>query len=151
MNFVGASFGPFNFSEIPSINTYSILNMYNNDRTAPQSSVPTTETENINELDPDTANNAQNGNKHIILKWFIRCIKAIVKILLYLFYLLKYIAVESKDVLCDAIRNRQIDESEGRFRKVLVGAIRSIIISKFFFIFVISMSFILLYFMFLSV
>ena len=36
MAFLGANFGPFNFSEIPSINTYSILNMYNNDRTAPQ-------------------------------------------------------------------------------------------------------------------
>jgi hypothetical protein len=67
------------------------------------------------------------------------------------FYFLIYVVVESHNILCDAVRNRQIDESEGRVRKILVSAIRSIIISKFFFILVVTLSFILLYFMFLSV
>ena len=124
--------------------------MHNNDEIAPR---PPAATDKIDdeELGPDAASSVQNGYKYSMLKWLIRCIKAVVKVLLLIFYLLKYIVVESKNVVCDAVRNRQIDESDGRFRKILVSTIRSIIASKVFFIFTISASFILLYFMFLTV
>ncbi len=127
--------------------------MYNNDKTTPQSSIASDEigADDSKVLGTDSVNSTQNGNAYVIAKLFIRCLKALLKVLLYVFYFLKYIILEFKNILCDAIRNRQIDESEGRFKKVLVGIMRSIITSKFFFVFVISISFVFLYFMFLSV
>lgn len=149
----GTSFGPFNFSEIPSVNTYSILNMYNNDKTGPQSSVSSDESrvDDSHVLGTESTSSAPNGNAYFIIKLIIRCLKAVLKVLFYVYSFLKYIILGMKNVVCDAVRNRQIDESEGRFKKVLVSIVRSIITSKLFFVFVIATSFVCLYFMFLSV